>query len=131
MADIATAEIPKADEAVRQIKTRTRRAVTHLRAVTAEPIAEAKDATEDGIISLREQIGDLAKQVEQFAEDRFEDAQEVVANVADGGVILAARAGRQTLATARAIRDDPLPLIVGLGVVALTAAFIVGNSNRR
>jgi hypothetical protein len=131
MAEATTAETPKPGNAIKQVKTRTRKAASHLRAVTTEPMVEAEDAAEDRVASLREQISELAQQVEAYAEDRLDDARDLVASVADAGTVLAARAGRQTLATARAVRNDPLPLIVGLGVVALLTAMVVGNVNRR
>ncbi len=131
MAEATTAETPKPGNAIKQVKTRTRKAASHLRAVTTEPMVEAEDAAEDRVASLREQISELAQQVDT-AEDRLDDARDLVASVADAGTVLAARAGRQTLATARAVRNDPLPLIVGLGVVALPpAAMVVGGINRR
>jgi predicted nucleic acid-binding Zn-ribbon protein len=131
MADATTAGTAKLDDATKQVKPKARKAATHLRAVTTEPIVETKEIAEDRLAALREQIADLAEQVEEYAEDRLEDARDLIANVADAGTALAARAGRQTLSTARAVRDDPLPLIVGLGVVAILTAMVVGNANRR
>jgi hypothetical protein len=55
-----------------------------------------------------------------LVEDRFNDARG-----------LAQSAGRQTIVAARAVRDDPLPVIVALGVVALLAALIIGRNNNR
>jgi len=132
MADGETPETPpKTDEAIKRVKTQTRKAAVHLRAVVAEPAAEIKDDADEGLVSLRQQIADLARQVEQYAGDRLEDAQGLVSNAADAGTVLAARAGRQTLATARAVQKDPLPLVVGLGVLALLTAIVLGNATRR
>ena len=131
MADATTAGTAKLDDVNKQVKSKTRKAATHLRAVTSEPIAETKEIAEDRLTALREQIAALAGQVEDYAEERLEDARDLIANVADAGTVLAARAGRQTLSTARAVRDDPLPLVVGLGVVAILTAMVVGNANRR
>jgi hypothetical protein len=131
MADATTAETTKSDAAVTRAKSKSRKAATHLRAVITEPVVETKDVAEDGLTALREQISDLARQLEEYAEERLEDARDLIANVADAGTVLAERAGRQTVSTARAIRNDPLPMIVGLGVVAILTAMVVGNANRR
>jgi hypothetical protein len=131
MADATTAETTKPDELVKQVKSKARKAATHLRAVVTEPVVETTDVAEDVITALREQISDLARQVEEYAEDRLDDARDLIANAAEAGSVLAERAGRQTLSTARAIRSDPLPLIVGLGVIGILTAMIVGNANRR
>jgi hypothetical protein len=123
------ADVAKADEVVKPIKARTRKAATHLRAVTSEPMVEVKRDVDEHVASLREQIAALAHQVEQFAEDRYGEAHELVSNIGDAGAVLSARAGRQTIAAARSIRNDPLPTIVALGVLSLLAAIVVGRVN--
>ena len=121
MADIAS-------DVVRPLRTHARQATSHLKAVAAE--SGARDA--EGLIdSLREQIGALAAGLEQFAEQRYEQARATAGSVADAGAIVAARAGRQTLATANAIRRDPLPALVAVGVLSLLIALFMGVAKRR
>ena len=130
MADISTAA-----EAVPPSKARTRRAASHLKAVTAEAAADVADETADearGLVHLLgEQVSALAQQVEQFAEERYGDARELAGNVAGAGAEVAARAGRQTAATANAIRRDPLPALVALGILGLLLALVLGRSGQR
>ena len=80
---------------------------------------------------LGEQVSALAQQVEQFAEERYGDARELAGNVAGAGAEVAARAGRQTAATVNAIRRDPLPALVALGILGLLLALVLGRSGQR
>jgi hypothetical protein len=122
MADIAT-------DVLRPLRTHARQATSHLKAVAAETAGE-RDA--EGLIeSLRQQLGALAAGIEQFAEERYEQARATAGSVADAGSIVAARAGRQTLATAHAIRRDPLPALVAVGVLSLLLALFMGTTKRR
>jgi hypothetical protein len=125
------ADTANAADVVRPIKARTKRAASHLRAVTTETAAETADGAHGLVQSLGEQVGALAQQVEQFAEDRYGDAREIAGNVADAGAVVAGRAGRQTVAAANAIRRDPLPALVALGVVGLLLALLFGRSAHR
>jgi hypothetical protein len=125
------ADIANAADVVRPLKARSRKAASHLKAVTAETAAEARDDAEGLIDSLREQIGALAAGIEHFAEERYDQARATAGSVADAGAVVAARAGRQTVATANAIRRDPLPTLVAVGVVSLLLALLLGVAKRR
>jgi len=79
------------------------------------------------IASLREQLADLARQVEAFAQDQLTEARDLAAEVGNAGADVARRAGRRTASAARAVRDDPIPVVVALGVLALLTAFFVAR----
>jgi hypothetical protein len=116
-------------DVVRPLRAHSHNATSRLKAVAAET-AGGRDA--EGLIdSLREQIGALAAGLEHFAEERYEQARATAGSVADAGSIVAARAGRQTLATAQAIRRDPLPALVAVGVLSLLIALFMGTMKRR
>jgi len=124
-------DIAEATDVVRPLKTRSRKAASHLKAVAAETADAARGDAEGVIESLREQIGALAAGIEHFAEERYDQARSTAGSVADAGAIVAARAGRQTVATANAIRRDPLPALVAVGVVSLLLALFMGFMKRR
>jgi hypothetical protein len=125
------ADIANAADVVRPIKARTRKAASHLQAVASEAATEAGGDVHSLIDSLREQVSALAAQAERFAEERYDEAREIAGNVADAGAVAAARAGRQTVAAASAIRRDPLPAIVAVGIIGLIIALLIGQTGRR
>ena len=120
------------------VRKRVAKARTAVRAAGARASEISEDVRddltndmEDRVASLGTQIAELTHQVEQFAEDRWDDARELAAGVEHASTVAARRVGRSTVAAARAVRDDPLPMIVGLGVLALLAAFVLGQSGPR
>jgi len=125
------ADIAHAAEGVRPLKSRSRKAASQLKAVARETADTARGDAEGLIDSLRDQIGALAAGIEHFAEERYDQARATAGSVADAGSIVAARAGRQTLATANAIRRDPLPVLVAVGVISLLLALFMGTMRRR
>jgi hypothetical protein len=125
------ADIAHAAEVVRPLRTRSRKAASHLKAVATETADSARGDAEGLIDSLRDQIGALATGIEHFAEERYDQARATAGNVADAGAVVAARAGRQTVATANALRRDPLPALVAVGVVSLLLALFMGTMKRR
>jgi len=125
------ADIANAADTVRPLKTRARKAASHLKAVTTETAAEANEDAQGLIDSLRHEIGALAAEVEHYAEERYDQARAAAGAVADAGAIVAARAGRQTVAAANAIRRDPLPALVAVGILSLLLALVLGATQRR
>ena len=95
----------------------------------AERVSDISDEVEDDLESrfaeLREQVLVIRDQLEEFAADRMDDVKEVAAETLHQGGRAVRAAGRQANAVGTAVRNDPLPVIVGLGVIALLTALLV------
>ena len=131
MADQIETSIGNAARSIKGARNSGRRAAADLRTATVDVAADVGEELEDRVASLGDQLQWLAEQVEQFTEERYGRARELVAQVGDAGAVLADRAGRQTRAAARAVRNDPLPIVVALGVLAVLAAIVIGRANNR
>lgn len=120
--------------AVRTVKTAAKRVgaqVKVARAKVADELDDQAEELEERIASLSEEISTLAHQIERFAGHRLDDVREMAADLREAGTVAVRRAGRQTVAAARAVREDPLPTVVALGVVALLATFVMARMNQR
>jgi len=131
MADEIETQISNAVKPIKAARVRGQRAAARLKTATVEAAADVEDELEEQVASLSAQLAGLAQQVERFAEERYGDARELLANVGDTGAALASRARRQTGVAARAVRDDPLPAVIAVGVLALLAVVIIGRVNDR
>jgi phage host-nuclease inhibitor protein Gam len=131
MADEIETQISNAVKPLKAVRARGQRAAARLRTAAVDAATDVEDELEEQVASLSDQLARLAQQVEQFAEERYGDARELVASVGDAGAALASRARRQTRVAARAVREDPLPTVVAVGVLALLAAIIIGRMNDR
>ena len=134
MAD-AEDEIEKAvTPVVRTAKTAAKRVGTQVkvaRAKVADDLDDKTEELEERITSLGDEISVLAHQIERFAGHRLDDVREMASDLGEAGTVAVRRAGRQTVAAARAVRDDPLPTVVALGIVALLATFVMTRMDRR
>jgi hypothetical protein len=131
MADDIETQISNATKPIKAVRARGGRAAARLKTATVHAAADVGDELEDRVSSLSEQLAGLTQQVEHFASERYDEARELVANVGDAGAALADRAGRQTRAAAQAVRNDPMPTVLTLGVLALLAAIVIGRVNNR
>lgn len=118
----------------KRVRTAAKRVGTQVRvarAQLADDIDDGVDDIEGRVESLSEEIAVLARQIERFAGHRLDDVRDLAAEVGSAGTVAVRRAGRQTAAAARAVREDPLPTVIALGVLALLATFVVSRANQR
>ena len=125
-------------DAVKPVATKVRTAAKRVgtqvrvaRARLADDLDDGVDDIEGRVESLAEEISTLAHQIERFAGHRLDDMRDMASEVGSAGTVAVRRAGRQTVAAARAVGEDPLPTIIALGVLALLATFVVSRANQR
>jgi len=94
----------------------------------SEAVSEIDDDLEGRFAELREQVAAIRDQLEEFAAERLEDVKDVAAETLHQGGRAVRAAGRQASAVGVAVRNDPLPAIVGLGVIALLTALVIGRN---
>jgi len=80
------------------------------------------------IASLRKQIDQISHSVNSYGDHSIHDLQHnavAIANeVRHQGRAVARQVGRQANMAGRAVQDNPVPLIVALGAIALVSALI-------
>lgn len=123
------------DEAKNAAKSAIKSASTEVSAraaKTADRVSEVATEVEDDLegrfAELREQVLVIRDQLEDFAAERMEDVKDVAAETLHQGGRAVRAAGRQANAVGVAVRNDPLPAIVGLGVIALLTALVIGRN---
>ena len=118
----------------KKVRTAAKRVGTQVKVARAKLVDDLEDGAgeiEDRVESLGQEIATLAHQLERFAGHRLDDVRDMASEFGSAGEVAGRRAGRQTAAAARAVRQDPLPTVVALGVLALLAAFLISRANQR
>jgi phage host-nuclease inhibitor protein Gam len=86
------------------------------------------------IASLREEIESISDSVSKYGNTHFRDAQHnavaVVDQVRHQGAIAARQINRQAHVAGRAVQENPIPVIVALGTIALISALIFTATER-
>ena len=115
----------------RATKPRAKRTTTS-RAKSVPRPAEVRERIEDVEVELEEHVAGLSDQlaelrvrVEHFAERSAAGARDLVSGASYAGAMATRQAGHQVVRAARAVRSDPLPAILGLGILTLVTAVIV------
>jgi len=120
--------------AAKKGRTAAKRVGTQVKVARAKLVDDLEDGAgeiEDRVESLGQEIATLAHQLERFAGHRLDDVRDMASEFGSAGEVAVRRAGQQTAAAARAVRQDPLPTVVALGVLALLAAFLISRANQR
>lgn len=88
----------------------------------------------DQIASLREEIASISESVSKYSNRRLHDmgdnAVAVVDQVRHQGAVAARQIGRQANVAGRAVQENPIPVIVALGTIALISALIFTATDR-
>ena len=99
---------------------------------TLKTVEDASDSvTEalfDQIAVLRKEIATISEAVGDYGGHRFSDAQHnavaLAKEVRHQGAVVARQVNRQAGVAGKAIQDNPIPVIVVLGTIALVSALI-------
>ena len=102
---------------------------------TQRALKRAENTSEDIADTLAHQISALRKQVDQLSssvqsygghslDDLQHNAVALVNEVRQQGRVVAREVGRQTHVASRAVQENPVPVIVALGTIALISALI-------
>ena len=99
---------------------------------TKRAIRQAEHAGEEISENLAHQIASLRKQIDQISHsvnsysihDLQHNAVAIANEVRHQGRAVARQVGRQANMAGRAVQDNPVPLIVALGTIALVSALI-------
>ncbi|HTM77396.1 MAG TPA: hypothetical protein VL133_07180 [Devosia sp.] len=88
----------------------------------------------DQIASLRDEIATISESVSKYSSNRLGEAQHnavaVVDQVRHQGAAAAKQLSRQANVAGRVVQENPIPVIVALGAIALISAFIFTASHR-
>jgi len=107
--------------------------------VAADAVDKGREVVEDvservngfdmqAVVSdLSSQLSDIRSRLDEMIAAPLHTAGELVHAAQHEGSVAARRAGRQIARTARAVRDDPVPVVVAFGVLALLAGAVVGE----
>jgi phage host-nuclease inhibitor protein Gam len=86
------------------------------------------------IASLREEIASISDSVSKYGNSHFKDAQynavAVVDQVRHQGAVAARQISRQANVAGKAVQENPIPVIVALGTIALISALIFTANDR-
>ncbi|MEO8686018.1 MAG: hypothetical protein ABI414_14400 [Devosia sp.] len=86
------------------------------------------------ISALREEIASISSSVSKYSNSRLHDMQDnavaVVDQVRHQGAVAARQIGRQANVAGRAVQENPIPVIVALGTIALISALIFTATDR-
>ena len=86
------------------------------------------------IASLRDEIASISESVSNYGGNRLDQAQHnavaVVDQVRHQGAVAARQIGRQANVASRAVQENPIPVIMALGAIALISAFIFAANDR-
>lgn len=101
------------------------RAIKHAEA-TGEEVFENLSQQ---IASLRKELGSLAAAVNEYSGHGLEDVQHnavaLAREVREGGKIVARRVARQAGHAGEIVRENPLPVIIAVGTLALLSTFLL------
>jgi len=80
------------------------------------------------IASLRKEIASISDAVSEYSGPTFDDFQHNAAAIAkevrQQGQVVARQVGRQATYAGKAVQENPVPVLVALGTIALISAFI-------
>ena len=86
------------------------------------------------IAALREELDSISRSVSKYSANRVHDIQDnaiaVVDQVRHQGAVAARQIGRQANVAGRAVQENPIPVIVALGTIALISALIFTANDR-
>ncbi|MET3925416.1 hypothetical protein [Devosia sp. 2618] len=86
------------------------------------------DALFDQIASLRKEIASISEAVSDYSGHTFDDVQHnavaLAKEVRHQGAVVARQVSRQANAAGKAVQENPIPVIVVLGTIALVSALI-------
>lgn len=89
---------------------------------------EASDALLDQLASLRKEIASISEAVSDYGGHTLSDVQHnavaLAKEVRHQGAVVARQANRQAGIAGKAIQENPIPVIVALGTIALISALI-------
>lgn len=96
---------------------------------TVEDASESvSDALLDQIAALRKEVAAVSDAVSDYSGRQLGDAQHnalaLAREVRHQGAVVARQVGRQASVAGKAVQDNPLPVIVVLGTLALLSALI-------
>ena len=117
--------------AVKRAAQRASKAAAQAESAVSDMADTATDQLQEQVASLGDQLSRLAAEVEAFATTSIAEARDLAAGAGYAGAMAARGASRQVGAAARAVRSDPVPAIVALGVMALVVAMFVGRGSQR
>ncbi|WP_375452129.1 hypothetical protein [uncultured Devosia sp.] len=108
---------------------------------TKRAIKRIEDSSDDlgdsisaQIAALREELAAISDSVSKYSNNRFNDVQHnavaVVDQVRHQGAVAARQISRQANVAGRAVQENPIPVIVALGTIALISALIFTATDR-
>lgn len=95
----------------------------------AEHSGEAiSDNLAQQVAALRKQVDQISHSVLSYSDHTLDDVQEnavaIAREVGHQGRVVARQVGHQANIAGKAVRDNPVPVIVALGTIALISALI-------
>jgi len=99
---------------------------------TIKTIEDAGDSVSDALLeqiaSLRKELASISDAVSDYGGHRLSDVQHnavaLAKEVRHQGAVVARQVNRQATVAGKAIQDNPIPVIVALGTIALLSALI-------
>jgi ElaB/YqjD/DUF883 family membrane-anchored ribosome-binding protein len=92
------------------------------------------DSLNAQIASLREELASISDSVSKYGNNHFKDVQHnalaVVDEVRHQGQVAARQITRQANVAGKAVQENPIPVIVALGTIALISALIFTATDR-
>ncbi|HEY0032874.1 MAG TPA: hypothetical protein VGB81_06380 [Devosia sp.] len=107
-----------------------KRAIKHAEVVGEELF----DNLSRQIVLLRKELGAIAEAVNDYSGSTLGDAQHnalaLARDMREGGKLVAKRVVRQAGHAGDAVRENPLPVLIGLGTIALLSTFLFSRGHR-
>ena len=102
---------------------------------TVEDAGEGmSDALLEQIAALRKEISAISDAVSDYGGHQLDDMQHnavaLAREVRHQGAVVAKQVGRQASVASRAVQENPVPVIVALGTIALLSALIFARDQR-
>ncbi len=102
---------------------------------TVEDAGEGmSDALLEQIAALRKEISAISDAVSDYGGHQLDDMQHnavaLAREVRHQGAAVAKQVGRQASVASRAVQENPVPVIVALGTIALLSALIFARDQR-
>lgn len=98
---------------------------------TLKRVEDAGDDLAAQIASLRDEIASISDSVSRYGNSHFRDVQHnavaVVDQVRQQGAVAARQINRQAHVAGKAVQENPIPVIVALGTIALISALIFSH----
>ena len=99
---------------------------------SGEDIGESLSAQ---IAALREEVASISDSVSKYGNSHLKDAQHnavaVVDQVRHQGAVAARQISRQANVAGKVVQENPIPVIVALGAIALISALIFTATDRQ